>query len=85
MGGTSVKLALISWLFTIPFNLGYVHIINSGLTSVYLKNSSDNLAKSFMIYEIYGCQCMILHKEYKHHLCIRDNLLNCHNLIITST
>ena len=43
MGGTSVKLILISWLFTIPFNLGYVHIINSGLKDVYIKNSSDIL------------------------------------------
>ena len=31
VGGTSVKLPLISWLFTITFNFGYVHIINSVL------------------------------------------------------
>ena len=31
MGGTSVKLSLISWFFTIPFNFGYVNTINSGL------------------------------------------------------
>ena len=36
MDGTSVKLPLISWHFTIPFNFGYVHIINSGLNkSIY--------------------------------------------------
>ena len=77
MCGTSAKLTLISWLFTIPFNLGYVHIISSGLTNVYIKNSSDNLTKSFMTHEIYGCQFMILHKGNKHHFCIHDNLLNC--------
>ena len=31
MGGLSVKLSLISWLFIIPFNFGYVHIISSSL------------------------------------------------------
>ena len=31
MDSTSVKIPLISWLFTIPFNFGYVYIINSGL------------------------------------------------------
>ena len=31
MGGTSVKIPLISWLFTTPFNFGYVYIINTGL------------------------------------------------------
>ena len=77
IGRTSVKLILISWLFTIPFNLDYIHIINSGLTDVCIKNSSDNLTKPFMIPEMYGCQCMILYKGNKHHLCIRDNLLNC--------
>ena len=50
MCGTSAKLTLISWLFTIPFNLGYVHIISSGLGNVYIKNSSDNLKKSLMIH-----------------------------------
>ena len=50
MCGTSAKLTLISWLFTIPFNLGYDHIISSGLTNVYIKNSSDNLTKSLMIH-----------------------------------
>ena len=62
MCGTSAKLTLISWLFTIPFNLGYVHIINSRLTNAYIKNSSDNLTKSLMIHEMCGCLCMILHK-----------------------
>ena len=28
MGAPSVKLSLISWLFIMPFNFGYVHIIN---------------------------------------------------------
>ena len=31
MGSPSVKLYLISWLFIIPFNFGYIHIINSTL------------------------------------------------------
>ena len=31
MGSPSVKLYLISWLFIIPFNFGYIHIINSSL------------------------------------------------------
>ena len=76
MGGTSVKLILISWPFTIPFNLGYVHIINIGLKDVYIKNSSDNLTKSFMIHEMCGCQCMILHERNKNHLCIRLSSIN---------
>ena len=29
MGGPIVKLPLITWLFTIPFNFGYVHITKS--------------------------------------------------------
>ena len=76
MGGISVKLTLTSELFTIPFNLGLVYIISSGLTNVYIKNSADNLTKSFMIREMYGYLCMILHKGNKH-LCVRDNLLSC--------
>ena len=31
MSGTSVKISWISWICTIPFNFGYVHIINSDL------------------------------------------------------
>ena len=31
IGAPSVKLPLISWLFMIFLNFGYVHIINSGL------------------------------------------------------
>ena len=31
MVGASVKLFLISWLFIMPFNFGYDHIINSSL------------------------------------------------------
>ena len=54
MGGPSVKLSLISWVFIIPFNFGYDHI------NVHIKNSSGNLTKSFMIHEMHGCQCMIL-------------------------
>ena len=30
-----------------------------------------------MICEMYGCQCMILHKGNKPHLCIRDDLFSC--------
>ena len=71
MGRKSVKLTLISWRFTIPFNLCYVDIINSGLTNVYIKISSDNLTKSLMIHEMCGCLC-ILHRGNKHHLCVRD-------------
>ena len=44
MGAPSVKIPLISWLFMISFNFGYVHIIGSGLNNAYTKNSSDNLA-----------------------------------------
>ena len=44
MGAPSVKIPLISWLFMIPFNFGYVHIIGSGLNNAYTKNSSDNLS-----------------------------------------
>ena len=31
MGRPIVKLPLISWFFIVPFNFGYVHIINCGL------------------------------------------------------
>ena len=31
MGGLSVKLPLIFWLFIIPYKNGYLHISNSGL------------------------------------------------------
>ena len=37
-GGTSVKLPLISWLFTIPFN--YVHIISGDLNK-YIYNCTE--------------------------------------------
>ena len=37
-------------------------------TNVSIKNSSDNLTKSFIIREMYGCQCTIVHKENKSHL-----------------
>ena len=30
-----------------------------------------------MIHEMYGSQCMIVHKENKHHLCIRNDLFSC--------
>ena len=32
VGGPSLKLSLISWLFLIPFNRGYAHIIDSCLS-----------------------------------------------------
>ena len=73
MGGISVKLILTSQLFTIPFNLGLLYIISSGLTNVYIKNSADNLTKSFMITEMYGYLYMILHKGNKH-LCPQPHL-----------
>ena len=39
MGGASIKIQLISWVFIKPFNLGYVPIINSGLKKcIYEKN-----------------------------------------------
>ena len=60
MSVPSVKLPLISWLFIIPYNLGYSHISNSGLKNVYVKNSFDNLIKFFMIHKMYGCLCIIL-------------------------
>ena len=63
MCGTSAKLTLIYWLYTIPFNSGYVHIISSGLTNLYIKNSSDNLTKSLMIHEKCGCLCVILPRQ----------------------
>ena len=50
MGAPSVKLPLKSW-----FTLSTVVY-----TNVYIKNSSDNLTKSFMIHKIYGFQYMIL-------------------------
>ena len=31
MGGSSVQISLIFWLFIIPSNFDYVHIINSSL------------------------------------------------------
>ena len=37
MSGPSVKLPLTSWLFIIPYNVGYVHISNSGLKMYMLK------------------------------------------------
>ena len=42
MGAPSVKLPLISWLFTIPFNFGYVHITISGLNK-YIKYVAPNV------------------------------------------
>ena len=36
MGASFVQLPLISWLFIIAFNFGYVHILDSGLNkSIY--------------------------------------------------
>ena len=78
LGAPSVNLPLISWLFIIPFNFGYVHITISGLNK-YIKNSSDN--KSFMVHEMYGCQCIML-KEihiifvYMIICLIADNFIN---------
>ena len=60
MSVPSVKLPLISWLFIIPYNLGYSHISNSGLKNVYVKNNFDNLIKFFMIHKMYGCLSIIL-------------------------
>ena len=31
ISGPSVKLPLVSWLFIIPYKVGYIHISNSGL------------------------------------------------------
>ena len=79
----SVKLPLISWLFTIFFNFGYVHFISSVLKNVYIKNSSDNSAKYFMVREMYGCPCMIKKINF-----IFVSVIICSvadNLIITST
>ena len=59
MGGSSVKLPLISWFFIIAFKLSYLHIIRSD-THAYTKNGSDNLGKSYTIHEMYECQCMLL-------------------------
>ena len=60
MGAPIVQLPLISLLCIIPFNFGYVHIIDSDLNKFYIKNIADNLTKSFMIHEINGCLCMML-------------------------
>ena len=63
MGGPNVDLSLIFFCFLIiPFNFGYLHIINSGSRKCIYKNSSDNLTKLLMIHEIYSCQWMILKK-----------------------
>ena len=37
MDGPSVKLPLNSWLFIVPYNVGYAHISNSGLKMYMLK------------------------------------------------
>ena len=42
MGAPSVKLPLISWLFIIPFNFGYVYITISGLKK-YMKYMAPNV------------------------------------------
>ena len=42
MGAPSLKLTLISWLSTIPFNSGYVHITISGLNK-YMKYVAPNV------------------------------------------
>ena len=47
MGAPSIKLPLISWLFIIPFNFGFVHFIKSGLNKC--------------IY-VYMCICMYILK-----------------------
>ena len=82
MGGPNVDLSLIFFCFLIiPFNFGYLHIINSGSRKCIYKNSSDNLTKLLMIHEIYSCQWMILKKIkvlYIYiYIYICDNLLNC--------
>ena len=62
---------MISWLFIILYSLGYVHISNSGLKNVYVKNSFDNLIKFFVFNKMYGCVCIIHRNEgNKHRLCI---------------
>ena len=84
MGRTSVNLSLISCLVIMPFDFGYFDNIKSGLKNTYIKNSSDNLTKSYMIYEMYGCQSMIL-KEIN---IIFVSVIMCSifgNLINTST
>ena len=84
MGRTSVNLSLISFLVIMPFDFGYFDNIKSGLKNAYIKNSSDNLTKSYMIYEMYGCQSMIL-KEIN---IIFVSVIMCSifgNLINTST
>ena len=84
MGRTSVNLSLVSCLVIMPFDFGYFENIKSGLKNAYIKNSSDNLTKSYMIYEMYGCQCMIL-KEIN---IIFVSVIMCSifgNLINTST
>ena len=84
MGRTSVNLSLISCLVIMPFDFGYFDNIKSGLKNAYIKNSSDNLTKSYMIYEMYGCQSMIL-KEIN---IIFVSVIMCSifgNLINTST
>ena len=71
MGGPNVNLSLIFFCFLIiPFNFGYLHIINSGSNKCIYKNSSDNLIKLLMIHEIYGCQWMILKKIKVLYICI---------------
>ena len=84
MGRTSVNLSLISFLVIMPFDFGYFDNIKSGLKNAYIKNSSDNLTKSYMIYDMYGCQSMIL-KEIN---IIFVSVIMCSifgNLINTST
>ena len=88
MGGPSVSLPLISCLFTMPFKFGYVQS-SSGLNkwfkkNVYINTSSDNLTKSFMIHEMYGCQGMIL-KEIKTIFVYMIICSSVGNLINTST
>ena len=37
-----------------------MHILQQIYIYIYIKNTSDNLTKSFMIHEMCGCQRMIL-------------------------
>ena len=81
MGGPSVKLPLISWLFIIAYKFGYLTSATVVKTNVYVKNSCVNLIKFFIIHKMYGYLHIIL-KEINAVfvsviICsIADNLIN---------
>ena len=76
MGGPSVNLPLISCLFIMSFNFGYVYILNSGFKQINIlkivliswQNCSSFMNVWMSMYDTEG---------NRDHICIRDHFFNC--------